>query len=76
MERHLATVRRSTIDFLQAMEDRAQAADLRAQGVSAEDAVSRIDLTQHESNYGDRVRNIDPRAVVRIYERLQIDHPM
>jgi glyoxylase-like metal-dependent hydrolase (beta-lactamase superfamily II) len=69
---------RSQIDDLQAyLRDLwSQAADLRAQGVSAEDAVSRIDLTQHESNYGDRVRNVDPRAIVRIYERLQIQHPM
>ena len=69
---------RSQIDDLQAyLQDLwSQVSDLRAQGVSAEDAVSRIDLTQHESNYGDRVRNVDPRAVVRIYERLQIHHPM
>ena len=53
-----------------------QVSRLRAEGVSAEDATARVDMSKHVAKYGDGVRNVDPRAVVRIYERLQIQHPM
>ena len=69
---------REQIDHLQAyLRDLwDQASKLRADGVSAEDAAGRIDLTAHAAHYGDRARSVDPRAVVRIYEVLQILHPM
>ena len=69
---------RKQIDDLQAyLRDLwTQVSALRAEGVSAEEAVGRVDLSAHQSNYGARVRNVDPRAVVRIYEVLQIQHPM
>ncbi len=54
----------------------AQVAQLRAQGLSAEDAAGRVDMSAYESQYGSRVRNVDPRAVVRIYELLQIQMPI
>ena len=54
----------------------AQVADLRAQGLSAEDATGRVDMSRYEDNYGSRVRNVDPRAVNRIYELLQIQMPI
>ena len=53
-----------------------QAARLRSEGVPAADAAHQIDLDAHLAVYGERVRNTDPRAVVRIYELLQIQHPM
>ena len=49
---------------------------LRAQGLSADQAVERIDMSDHEPQYGERVRNVDPRAVLRIYELLQVRIPM
>ncbi len=69
---------RSQIDDLQAyLRDLwAQASKLRAEGLSAEEATARIDLSGHEDAYGVRARSADPRAVVRIYEVLQIQHPM
>ena len=69
---------REQIDHLQAyLRDLwDQASKLRADGVSADDAAGRIDLSAHAAHYGDRVRSVDPRAVVRIYEVLQILHPM
>ncbi len=54
----------------------AQVADLRAEGLSAEDAGGRVDMSAYEAEYGSRVRNVDPRAVVRIYELLQIQLPI
>ena len=54
----------------------AQVADLRAQGLSAEDAAGRVDMSRYEANYGTRARNVDPRAVTRIYELLQIQMPI
>jgi len=53
-----------------------QVSRLRAEGVSADDATARVDMSKHVAKYGDGARNVDPRAVVRIYERLQIQHPM
>ena len=52
-----------------------QVSTLRAEGLSPEDAVSQVDLSAHEAAYGARARSIDPRAVLRIYEILQIEHP-
>lgn len=54
----------------------AQVADLRAQGLSAEDAGGRVDMSRYEANYGSRISNVDPRAVTRIYELLQIQMPI
>ena len=53
-----------------------QVSELRAQGLTVEDAVGRVDLSAHEQHYGRRVRNVDPRAVARAYELLQIRMPM
>ncbi len=53
-----------------------QVADLRAEGVSAEDATGRVDLSAHRASYGARVDRVDPRAVLRIYEILQVQMPM
>ena len=52
-----------------------QVSDLRSEGLSVEQAVARVDLSAHEAAYGARARRVDPRAVVRIYEVLQIQHP-
>ena len=54
----------------------AQVADLRAQGVSAEDAAARVDMSRYEAQYGSGARNADPRAVTRIYELLQVQMPI
>ena len=54
----------------------AQVADLRAQGVSAEDAAGRVDMSRYEAQYGSGARNADPRAVLRIYELLQVQMPI
>ncbi len=69
---------RSQIDDLQRyLRDLwSQVSALRDQGLSAEEAVGRVDLSAHEANYGERARRVDPRAVVRIYEVLQIQHPL
>ena len=53
-----------------------QVSALRAEGFSAEEAVGRVDMSAHEAKYGERARRVDPRAVVRIYEVLQIQHPL
>ena len=53
-----------------------QVSDLRSQGLTAEEATSRVDMTAHVPTYGDRAARVDPRAVVRAYELLQIQHPM
>jgi cyclase len=53
-----------------------QASTLRAQGVTAEQAVGRIDMSKHAAQYGDRVKVVDPRAVTRAFELLQIQMPM
>ena len=52
-----------------------QVTSLHATGVSAQDAVAQVDLGAHATHYGDRVANVDPRAVLRIYERLQVKMP-
>lgn len=50
--------------------------DLRSEGLSAEEAARRIDMSDYVPMYGARADNLDPRAVLRIYEVLQIQHPM
>ena len=54
----------------------AQVSKLRADGLSVEEAVGRVDMSQYADRYGPRVGNVDPRAVIRIYELLQIQMPM
>lgn len=49
-----------------------QVVALRSDGLTVEQAVARIDLSQHARHYGDRVSRVDPRAVTRIYELLQV----
>ncbi len=53
-----------------------QASALRAQGVPAEEAAIRIDLSRHTAVYGERSARADIRAVTRAYELLQIQMPM
>lgn len=46
-----------------------QAGDLRTQGLSAQDAAKKIDLTKHKANLPQiQGPGVDPRAMVRIYE--------
>ena len=52
-----------------------QVVPLRDQGVSAQDAAGRVDLSAHVEHYGQRAANADPRAVLRIYELLQARMP-
>ena len=48
-----------------------QASRLKSQGVSAQEAAQRVDLTAHRTNYPQiRGPGVDPRAVDRIYELL------
>ena len=65
------------IDDLQAyLRDlNAQVSALHAQGVSAQDATARVDLSDHAEHYGPRVASVDPRAVLRMYELLQVKMP-
>jgi glyoxylase-like metal-dependent hydrolase (beta-lactamase superfamily II) len=53
-----------------------QAAALRAQGLTAEQAVDKIDMSKFTSRYGPRSARPDPRAVLRAWELLQIQQPM
>lgn len=53
-----------------------QAKTLRLQGVSAEEAMKRIDMSKHAARYGAGASRVDPRAVTRAYELLQIQMPM
>jgi glyoxylase-like metal-dependent hydrolase (beta-lactamase superfamily II) len=53
-----------------------QASALRAQGVTAQQAVEKIDLSQFTKQYNLRSPRPDPRAVLRAYELLQIQMPM
>ncbi len=52
-----------------------QVTSLHAQGVPADQAAGRVDLSAHIPHYGDRVANADPRAVLRMYELLQVKMP-
>ena len=53
----------------------AQVSNLRAQGLSTAEATDRVDMSEYETQYGARVRNVDPRAVLRVYELLQVQMP-
>lgn len=53
-----------------------QAKALRAQGVTAEQAVEKIDLSKFSAQYGPRSARPDPRAVLRAWELLQTQMPM
>ena len=68
---------RGQIDNLQAyLRDlNRQVSALHAQGASPQDAAARVDLSAHADNYGARVARPDPRAVLRLYERLQVKMP-
>ncbi|MDA1092424.1 MAG: MBL fold metallo-hydrolase [Acidobacteria bacterium] len=68
---------REQIDHLEAYlrDFHTQVSALHAQGVSAEDATARVDLTAHAAHYGNRVENVDPRAVLRMYELFQVKMP-
>ena len=69
--------RKQIADFQQFLRDLwAQVSRLRAQGFSVEEAIERVDLRHYEPQYGSRVFNVDPRAVMRIYELLQVRMPM
>ncbi len=64
---------RARIDALQAYlgDLWSQIGDLREQGVSAEEAAERIDLTSHQDNYPNITSpGIDPRVTIRAYERM------
>ena len=53
-----------------------QVSELRAQGLTAAEATDRVDMTKYAAQYGERARSTDPRAVLRIYELLQIQMPL
>jgi glyoxylase-like metal-dependent hydrolase (beta-lactamase superfamily II) len=53
-----------------------QASALRLQGVPAEQAADKIDMSKFTAQYGPRSARPDPRAVLRAYELLQIAMPM
>lgn len=53
-----------------------QASALRAQGLTAEQATARMDMSKYAPQYGQRVGRPDARAVLRAYELLQIQMPM
>jgi len=64
---------RGRIDDLQALlrDLWTKLTDLRAEGVSAEDAAEQVDLTNHQANYPNFTSpGIDARAVLRAYERM------
>ena len=49
----------------------AQVASLRKQGVSADDAAKRLDLTAHKKDFPEIALGAEPRGVRRIYEWMQ-----
>ncbi len=53
-----------------------QASALRAQGLTAQQAVEKIDMSKFAAQYGARVARPDARAVLRAWELLQIQMPM
>ena len=53
-----------------------QARGSALQGVTAEQAAEKIDMSKFAAQYGLRVARPDPRAVLRAYELLQIQMPM
>jgi glyoxylase-like metal-dependent hydrolase (beta-lactamase superfamily II) len=68
---------REQIDQLQAyLRDlNRQVTALHTQGLSAQDAAARVDLSDHAEHYGPRVERVDPRAVLRMYELFQVKMP-
>ena len=68
---------RSQIDHLQAFlrDLNGQVTDLHARGVPVDEAAAQVDLTAHREHYRARADQVDPRAVVRMYELLQIKMP-
>ena len=53
-----------------------QAAALRLQGVTAQQAAEKVDMSKFAAQYGLKSPRPDPRAVLRAYELLQIQMPM
>jgi len=53
-----------------------QARALRLQGVTAEQAAQKMDMSKFATQYGLKNPRPDPRAVLRAYELLQIQMPM
>ena len=53
-----------------------QARALRLQGVTAQQAAEKIDMSKFAAQYGLKSPRPDPRAVLRAYEILQIQMPM
>jgi glyoxylase-like metal-dependent hydrolase (beta-lactamase superfamily II) len=53
-----------------------QARALRLQGVTAEQAAQKMDMSKFAAQYGLKNPRPDPRAVLRAYELLQIQMPM
>ena len=53
-----------------------QARTLRAQGLTAQQAAEKIDMSRFSAQYGLRNGRPDPRAVLRAWELLQIHMPM
>ena len=53
-----------------------QARTLRLQGVTAEQAAQKMDMSKFAAQYGLKNPRPDPRAVLRAYELLQIQMPM
>lgn len=53
-----------------------QASALRAQGLTAAQAVEKMDMSKYTAQYGPRSARPDARAVLRAYELLQIQMPM
>jgi glyoxylase-like metal-dependent hydrolase (beta-lactamase superfamily II) len=49
----------------------AQVATLRKQGVSADDAAKRLDLTAHKKDFPEIALGAEPRGVRRLYQWLQ-----
>ena len=53
-----------------------QAVALRSQGLTAQQAIERMDMSKFAAQYSQRVARPDPRAVTRAWELLQIQRPM
>ena len=53
-----------------------QAAALRLQGVTAQQAAEKVDMSKFAAQYGLKSPRPDPRAVLRVYEILQLQMPM
>jgi glyoxylase-like metal-dependent hydrolase (beta-lactamase superfamily II) len=68
---------REQIDHLQAYlrDFFGQVSAFHAEGLSVQDATTRVDLSAHADHYGNRVANTDLRAVTRMYELFQVKMP-